>query len=475
MKRALLLFGLFLPAIAAACSSADDSAAPPASGDGGSDAGLGDASFGGGDGSTGSGDGGGGTDGGSGPRVMLGVYSDTFQSLNASIVGATGRGLAIENQRETWGSPMNKADEDFDRDAGIIPLLSWAVAYRDPDAGSGNTCAHYREIVKGDFDDTWIDSGGTSHPGLKQEADTVKSWGVPVMIRFFKEFTNTEIDSCFYGSGHPADDPQTNGPMLVGVWQHVVDVFKAEGADNVQWVWGPSAGLFGDGPTPDDTTWRYFWPGSNYVDWISNDNYNKSDTDASAYADDQNIRNWYAVTSKLGKPLMQCETGAGYGGDDAGSDPMNLWLTSAYATVKNDMPEMKAFLWWSSEGQVDYNLQGQDLTLFETMVKDPVFQASSTSGYFTSKGASGGPTMPTAVSAAWAGADVNVSWTASTDAFGSVTAYTIYRDGAVVGTSGATSFVDTGVPAGPHKYTVDAMDSALNRSQPAMAFALATQ
>jgi hypothetical protein len=85
---------------------------------------------------------------------LLGVYSDTFQDLNSTVRGASGRNIAIENQRETWGSDFTHADEAYDLDAGIIPLISWSVAYKDPGPDGGNTCASPQDIVGGKYDDT---------------------------------------------------------------------------------------------------------------------------------------------------------------------------------------------------------------------------------------------------------------------------------------------------------------------------------
>jgi hypothetical protein len=59
---------------------------------------------------------------------------------------------------------------------------------------------------------------------------------------------------------------------------------------------------------------------------------------------------------------------------------------------------------------------------------------------------------------------VSLSWNASSDNVG-VTGYRIYRGGASVGTSGSTSFTNTGLSAGTsYAYTVRAFDAAGNES-----------
>jgi len=378
------------------------------------------------------------------PRIVLGVYSDSFQDLDATVLAATGRHFAIENQRELWTSMFDHPDEAYDQANGVIPMLSWVVTLQ----GSG--CAKYEDIMAGVYD-----------AQLTAQAHTLAMWNKPVAIRFFKEFTDTAIDDCFFPGGHVAARRETTGPMFVNTWQHVVDVFKAAGASNVQWVWGPAASLFGNDGV-DQTTWHYFYPGNNYVDWISNDHYNKYDDMAFAYgANDHSIENWYNEASQTGKPLMQAETGAGY--HDGPVDPMAQWLATAATTVKA-RPAMKAFLWWSSQGQVDYNLQGDGLTIFESMMKDPVFTATDVTPYATSTGAAGGPAAPQPHGVASTGS-ITLHWQAPADAHGSVTGYTVYRDGVWIGATTDPKYVDSDVTANTtYRYTVDALDDAWNRS-----------
>ncbi len=244
----------------------------------------------------------------------------------------------------------------------------------------------------------------------------------------------------------------------------MVGVFETAGATNVQWVWGPSANLFGKNQ-PDDVTWRYFYPGNNYVDWISNDNYNKSDTMLADYSADAAVQNWYALTAALGKPLMQAETGAGYNAE-LDPDPMTEWITTAYSTVKQQFPAMKAFVWWSAMGQVDYDLQGQGLTTYEAMVADPYFAATDVSPYFSSKGRAAGPAAPSGLAGTPTGTTVALTWTAPGDPDAAIASYNVYRDGVAIGVSTTPAFTDSSVAAGTYHYVVDAIDTAYNRSLP---------
>lgn len=75
------------------------------------------------------------------------------------------------------------------------------------------------------------------------------------------------------------------------------------------------------------------------------------------------------------------------------------------------------------------------------------------------------PTVPANLRATVVGTTVSLNWDASTDDT-AVTGYRISRDGTVVSTTGDTTFVDSGRPAGTYTYTVMAFDGAANTSGP---------
>ena len=54
---------------------------------------------------------------------------------------------------------------------------------------------------------------------------------------------------------------------FVAAWRHVVDIFRAQGATNVTWVWCPNI----VGPKSQLTG---LYPGDNYTDWVCMDGYN---------------------------------------------------------------------------------------------------------------------------------------------------------------------------------------------------------
>lgn len=85
------------------------------------------------------------------------------------------------------------------------------------------------------------------------------------------------------------------------------------------------------------------------------------------------------------------------------------------------------------------------------------------------------PSVPASVhTTSVASTSVNLAWSPSTDDVG-VTGYTVYRNGASLGTVSTTSFTDNTVSAGTtYTYTVDAFDAAGNHSAPSQPLQVTT-
>lgn len=85
------------------------------------------------------------------------------------------------------------------------------------------------------------------------------------------------------------------------------------------------------------------------------------------------------------------------------------------------------------------------------------------------------PSVPTSLhTTSVSSTSVSLAWSPSTDNVG-VTGYTVYRNGASLGTVTATSFTDNTVSAGTtYTYTVDAFDAAGNHSAPSQGVQVTT-
>ena len=112
---------------------------------------------------------------------------------------------------------------------GITPLVQIHLA--------GGSLAG---IVNGDYD-----------LYLRLYATSVRNFGHSVVISF-----GQDMNSWGYGS--------VPARVFIAAWRHIVRPFRAQGADNVTWMWTISAGRLGTSPA----SW---WPGAAYVTWVSID------------------------------------------------------------------------------------------------------------------------------------------------------------------------------------------------------------
>lgn len=297
--------------------------------------------------------------------VMFGAHvgADKDPNSKADFVALEtqlGHKLAIDNDHEDWAEFPNLDRVRWDAENGRLSMLSWRIIYHRNNTEGG--CATAEAINAGTYD-----------AQLRRQAEALKSVGRRVLVRFNYEMASNEENACFNGF-KPKQNLTLAGSKYVSSWRHVVDIFRAAGATNVQWVWAPGHKTF------ENEVWKQFYPGNSYVDWIGVDYYNKPDTPKS-FADDAGLNAFYG-TASLGKPLMVAETGTN-NDPNQHPDPQTLWLTTAHQFLKTH-PAIKAFVWWDTPGRfarqnagyggTGYLLQGPGLAAFRAMVEDPALR-----------------------------------------------------------------------------------------------------
>jgi len=128
---------------------------------------------------------------------------------------------------------------------------------------------------------------------LRSFADSVRDYGEAVVIGF-----GHEMNASWYSWGYGHVPPRT----FVAAWRHIVTLFRAQGADNVTWLWTINADLPTTGPI---ASW---WPGARYVTWVGIDGYYYRPTDTFASVFGKTIVQVRAITNK---PLLLSETAVG--------------------------------------------------------------------------------------------------------------------------------------------------------------------
>ena len=307
--------------------------------------------------------------------LLLGVHvspKDPQTEINA-LETQIGRKFAIDSEYYDWKDLSNSTNNQlvkWDLQNGMLPMFSWRpLLVKNGNDNTKDTCASAKDILSGKYDTQ-----------IKQQANGLKQYKVPVLLRWNYEMTDNEYNYCFNNAQQVKTNIAQSGATYVAVWKYIHDIFVAQGATNVQWVWAPSANIYSNKDGSIDTaTWKLFYPGNSYVDWIADDQYNKTDTPES-YATDVNIAHFYSQMAPLGKPLMQSETAAN--ADPAQNpDPQTKWLSTIRTAMDTQYPAFHALIYWNANSSayqknpkgVNYLLIGQGLATFKQMAQDPHF------------------------------------------------------------------------------------------------------
>src|SRR5262245_47117433 len=179
------------------------------------------------------------------------------QSAVTSFASTVGRHPAIVTlYQQWWGEPSFPATAaHWLSHRGTVPLVVWEPWQPGLSASRQTDQPRYRlaAIAAGDFDRY-----------VRGWADQARDYAGPLFLEPFHEMNGN-----WYPWGGTVNGNTTT--QYVAAWRHLHDLFLAEGATNVTWVWTINRDSVPD--TPDNQPAQY-WPGPAYVDWVGLDSYN---------------------------------------------------------------------------------------------------------------------------------------------------------------------------------------------------------
>jgi hypothetical protein len=269
-----------------------------------------------------------------------------------------------------------------------LPLLDWSPA---------TSCAAAPSKVSKCV--TWLKgvASGADDRTIKAMAVELKSFGKPMLLRFFGEM-NLHLLS-------------TSGQYFVAAWDHIVGLFSKEDVTNVSFVWAPAlattgrataegtrgAGASGAGGTGLGAFFSFF-PGASEVDWIGVDAYDHESYGSAGFSD--LFQPWYAEWGEQGRPMMISETAARTRGVKGGAqscpaparvgvpgDEQAAYIKSIATALNPTSPaapryaNIKAFIYWDSAGaEGPYCFDKGGLREFKNLAQQPFFSFMAPNG-----------------------------------------------------------------------------------------------
>jgi hypothetical protein len=256
---------------------------------------------------------------------------------------ATLRGRASAPLLGFYAPPMPRSDlplRSFARRTGTKPALavyysSWGEPFRTDFA---NTVARRGgaplvQIEPSTVSMTQI-TDGSQDPYLISYAKAVRAFGHPVVLSF-----GHEMNGAWYNWGYRHVPPAE----FAAAWRYIVDVFRAQGADNVTWLWTVNVYADAASQIANPEPW---WPGDNYVDWVGLDGHYTTVGEDFANVFSPMIASVRAFTAK---PVLVSETAIGPAAGQAAD------MNDLFAGVKDN--GLIGLVWFDAEGNEDWRLQ----------------------------------------------------------------------------------------------------------------------
>jgi beta-mannanase len=157
-----------------------------------------------------------------------------------------------------------------------------------------------------------------------------------------------------------------SGPDYIAAWKYVRDIFHREGADNVSWVWCPTAEGFQRGDA------AQFYPGDDQVDWTCVDVYAATQFEPIG----QLMGPFLQWAAQHPKPIIVGEFGVAKAW---GSAERAAWLADAERTFKAN-PQIKAVAYFESDP--DGNAPNKQFQLAGDKPAFKAFHRLATDPYF---------------------------------------------------------------------------------------------
>jgi beta-mannanase len=195
-------------------------------------------------------------------------------------------------------------------------------------------------------------ANGSHDAFIKDFAKGAAAWGGRIYLRPMHEMNGSWYSWGRGVNGNTAAD-------FVNAWRHMHDIFKAQGASNVKWVWSPNVRYGPEYPLAD------LYPGSSYVDWVAMDGYNWGMDPHLGQPAWQSFGDIFGATygqiTKLapGKPMLIAETASTENGGNKAQ-----WILKTFLNDVPKYPAIRGVIWFNqADGPSNFRINSSASSL----------------------------------------------------------------------------------------------------------------
>jgi len=225
---------------------------------------------------------------------------------------------------------------DWIRSLGKVPYVRLMLR-SDGEQDRAEKTFTLANILAGKFDDD-----------LKAWARDAKQFGSPVLVEW-----GTEPNGKWFSWNGKWNGGVKEGPArYVAAYRHIVDVMRAETADNLQWVWHVN---WFDEPEVKWNRFENYYPGESYCDWVALSAYGPLTPRAADGTESFRFKmaTAYPRLTKIapGKPIVIAEFGCALHHRKVDA---NDWARNALEDLfSGRWPAVIGFCWWNESWEND--------------------------------------------------------------------------------------------------------------------------
>lgn len=323
---------------------------------------------------------------GDGSGMIVGPTPEPIPELEESFFHGVFLG-----DRESGSNVIRNSIGDFTRDVGEQPGLVKTFHRLDDDftsaAWSGRTL---REVVAAGatnfvaLDLQWAGApntgllraiaAGEADGHIRRVARELRDASSPILLE-----PGWEMNGDWSYPWQGIENGGQGAPALyVAAWQHMVEIFRSEGAHNVRWVFSPNVGNPVAGTAEGQAHWNWYghyYPGNEYVDYLGLHGFNAPSVWSTPYITFRQLFDSASSDRMLSdmtdryprKPIIISEFAAEEGPDDAKAE----WIRDAYRQIANHGSVVGA-IWFNMNKETDWRVDSSQsaLAAYRTAIAD---------------------------------------------------------------------------------------------------------